>query len=223
MLVNCSIKMSKGDAPLSRCGPANINIELYNQDSWTVVHMNQNDPVEVPAPECRSSPMTSEASAFWSRFPPFVPRPRAPFLVEFGRLVDQEGWSKTTKRRYLVEALNSEIDFHSDTTSGLARWQRLCNDFELSSKAISNTKCKSVCPAIFFSFQEKISAKTPGKVLRSRFVNLYTLVDYRRNPDVPLVYFNSYRELVHDIRKTGHFPRQCAKQDGYIKIFLKKM
>ena len=54
-------------------------------------------------------------------------------------------------------------------------------------------------------------------------MNLYSVVDHRRNPDVPVVCFKSFKELVQDIDKTGTFPRQCAKRDRYINVLLRKM
>ncbi|KAJ6192061.1 hypothetical protein J3E72DRAFT_204721 [Bipolaris maydis] len=145
----------------------------------------------------------SKTCVFWDEFPPFVPNRTKPFKEEFGRLANQEGWGKKTKREYLVKALNAEIDFHSDKTSGLVRWQRLCQELGLSNEPKSKTQCK--------------------RILKSRFVNLYTLLDHRRNPDVPVVCFNSCKELLHDIRRTGNFPRECAKHDGYMKIFLQRL
>jgi hypothetical protein len=54
-------------------------------------------------------------------------------------------------------------------------------------------------------------------------VNLYSLVDHRRNPDVAVRCFDSFKELVHDIGETGSFPRECAKKEGYMKVLLKRM
>ncbi|KAL6164261.1 hypothetical protein ACJQWK_09929 [Exserohilum turcicum] len=168
------------------------------------IRNTDNDLTEVPALGSPIRQAVSKTCAFWYEFPPFVPIPAAPFIDEFNRLADQKGWGKRQRRKYLVKALSAEIDFHGEKTSGLVGWQRLCQELRIETEPMqSNTKCK--------------------KILRSRFINLYTLLDHRRNPEIPVVCFDSFKELVHDVRRTGNFPRECAKQDRYIKFLLKRM
>jgi hypothetical protein len=55
-------------------------------------------------------------------------------------------------------------------------------------------------------------------------VNLYNLIDYCRNPAFEVRRFTSYAEFSRYTRKKGNtFPKECAKQDGFIKVLLKKM
>ena len=61
------------------------------------------------------------------------------------------------------------------------------------------------------------------QVLKPIFVNLFNLVDHRRNPDLQVLRFKSYAEFNKFTRKGNEFPRDCAKQEGFIKVLLKKM
>jgi hypothetical protein len=62
-----------------------------------------------------------------------------------------------------------------------------------------------------------------SQALKPVFVNLFNLVDHRRNPDLKVLRFQSYREFNKFTRKGHEFPRDCAKQEGFIKVLLKKM
>ncbi|KAI5363388.1 hypothetical protein J4E82_011656 [Alternaria postmessia] len=157
--------------------------------------------IQLTAPEDTADQITSKTCSFWTKFPGFLPDPTAPFLKEFKRLANLERWSTKDKRGYLVEALNSEIDFHGDKSMGLVRWHRLCQEVGTGSAPTSVKGCK--------------------RVLYSRFVNLYSIVYYRRNPSISVVCFGSFRELARDIVRTGAFPRQCAKRDGCMRGLLK--
>jgi hypothetical protein len=119
-------------------------IELDHQDGWTVLSIGDKDSVEVPMPQGPVSRGTAETCTFWDKFPPFIPRPAAPFVEEFNRLANQEGWGTKRKRRYLAKALSDEIDFHSEVSRGLVRWRRLCHELGVSSELESITRCKKV-------------------------------------------------------------------------------
>lgn len=54
-------------------------------------------------------------------------------------------------------------------------------------------------------------------------VNLYNLLDHRRDPNVKIRRFKSHVEFCMYTCKGKMFPRECAKQDGFIKVLLKKM
>jgi hypothetical protein len=54
-------------------------------------------------------------------------------------------------------------------------------------------------------------------------VNLYNVIDHRRNPDVKILRFKSYGEFVRYTRAGHLFPRKCAKQDKFIRVLLKKI
>ena len=119
-------------------------IAVDRQDGWTVLSIGDHDSLEVPIPESHLSRGTAKSCTFWDEFPPFVPRPAAPFVQEFNRLANQEGWGKKKKRGYLAKALSEEIDFHSDVPRGLNRWRRLCHELGVSGEPESITRCKKV-------------------------------------------------------------------------------
>ncbi|KAF2848326.1 hypothetical protein T440DRAFT_536464 [Plenodomus tracheiphilus IPT5] len=99
-----------------------------------------------------------------------------------------------------------------------------------TSERASTDAGTKLCP-----FSNKFLLISPDRLqaLKPRFVNLYSLVDHRRNPDVAVKCFDSFKELVHDIGKNGKFstgvckegsfPRECAKKEGYMKVLLKRM
>lgn len=146
--------MTTDIANLSRRTSAHGGIELHHQYSRTVLNMSDNDLLKAPASESPVRQAASKTCTFWNEFPTFVPRPTAPFMEEFNRLANQEGWGKKKKRGYLVKALTAEIDFHSDGTKGLVRWQHLCQELGLSSEPESNTKCKKVRLKTFVNYPD---------------------------------------------------------------------
>jgi hypothetical protein len=114
---------------------ASIFLTVLNRDLATV---------ELPI---RSVPqMPPKVCDFWLQFPRFVPNPTASFVEEFDSLARHMAWSAKNRRKNLVKALAAEIDFHCDGSSGLIRWQRLCQEVGVGSKPASITQCKQVSP-----------------------------------------------------------------------------
>lgn len=68
-----------------------------------------------------------------------------------------------------------------------------------------------------------VSIANISQVLKPIFVNLFNLVDHRRNPEFKVLRFQSYGEFNKFTRNGYEFPRVCAKQEGFIKVLLKKM
>jgi hypothetical protein len=54
-------------------------------------------------------------------------------------------------------------------------------------------------------------------------VNLYNVIDHRRNPEIKILRFKSYGEFVRYTRAGRLFPRECARQDNLIRVLLKKI
>jgi hypothetical protein len=54
-------------------------------------------------------------------------------------------------------------------------------------------------------------------------VNLYNVIDHRRNPNVKILRFKSYGEFCRYARAGHKFPKECAKQDNVVRILLKKI
>ncbi|KAF1947866.1 hypothetical protein EJ02DRAFT_449343 [Clathrospora elynae] len=149
-------------------------------------------------------PKSPTSSPFWSQFLGFTPTPTATFKDEFTRLANLNGWDKNSRYKYLVEALNTEIAFHYGIVlHKLDRWQELCKDVGVEDVPTSITKCK--------------------KALKSVFVNLFNLINHKRNPEINIVDFKSRHALCRNIRAGKKFPKNCAKQDGFIRVLLTKM
>ncbi|KAF2633689.1 hypothetical protein BU25DRAFT_381337 [Macroventuria anomochaeta] len=146
-----------------------------------------------------------KASPFWYQYPGFEPDPRAPFKHELGRMCKHVGAkTKKEKKDLQTKALTAEIKYHYGAhMSRLDRWQELCEEVGIEKIPTSITQCQ--------------------KVLKPVFVNLFNLVDHRRNPDLKVLRFQSYGEFNNFTRKGHEFPRNCAKQEGFIKVLLKKM
>ncbi|OWY49403.1 hypothetical protein AALT_g11071 [Alternaria alternata] len=102
--------------------------------------------IKLAALEDTADQITSKTCSFWTKFPGFLPDPTAPFLKDFKCLANLERWSKKDKHGYLVEALNSEIDFYGDKSTGLVRWHRLCQEVGIGGAPTSVTGCKRVSP-----------------------------------------------------------------------------
>jgi hypothetical protein len=162
-----------------------------------------------------------KASHFWYQYPNFEPNPRAPFKHEFGRLCKHVGaQSKKEKKNLQTEALTAEIKHHYGANlSRLDRWQELCKEVGIEKIPTSITQCQKV---IATEFSKSTITDIP-QVLKPVFINLFNLVDHRRNPELEVLRFQSRGEFNKFTRNGHEFPRNCAKQEGFIKVLLKKM
>jgi hypothetical protein len=147
----------------------------------------------------------STPSPYWLQFPTFTPIPTSTFKSELSRLAKHCNWTKKEKRKQQVKALAAEITHHYGVHQDkLDRWRQLCEDVGIDVVPTSITGCR----------------KATSPVL----VNLYNVIDHRRNPnEVKILRFKSYGEFVRYTRRGRTFPRECAKEDGFIKVFLRKM
>lgn len=125
-----------------------LTVAVYRTVEYTdVADPSECGGIELPTSEDPADQITAKTCAFWTEFRNFSPDPTAPFLKDFERLAQLESWSKNKKRKNLVKALNSEIDFHGeDKSMELVRWHRLCQEIGVDSKPTSVTACKRVRP-----------------------------------------------------------------------------
>lgn len=66
-----------------------------------------------------------------------------------------------------------------------------------------------------FTFLTKCrEAANKTKALGSLKVNLYSLIDNKRNPKIKTVQYKSLGKLRKSIHKSGPFPREAAKAGG---------
>jgi hypothetical protein len=166
------------------------------------------------------NPPVSEVSGFWLQFIGFDPDPSSTFRSEFARLAVHQNWSGKTKRRWEVEALTAEIALHYGTCiDKLDRWQQLCEDVGIEDIPGSITQCKKAS----FPNTQLCCNSDKGQILRPVMVNLYNLIDHCRKLDINVQRFTSYAAFCRYTRRGRTFPKECAKQDGFIRVLLKKV
>jgi hypothetical protein len=73
------------------------------------------------------------------------------------------------------------------------------------------------------SYLLQLSSTNIVQTVSPVLVNLYNIIDHRRNPDVKILRFKSYGEFCRYARAGHKFPKECAKQDTVIRVLLKKM
>ncbi|KAH7342179.1 hypothetical protein BKA66DRAFT_448285 [Pyrenochaeta sp. MPI-SDFR-AT-0127] len=88
----------------------------------------------------------------------------------------------------------------------LSQWQNLCVDvgvakFDHVPKSV--TACK--------------------KALRPVRVNICDLLDYRRNPDIPLLRFSTHRAFCLYTQEQRIFSKEIGKRDGVIQGTLRRI
>jgi hypothetical protein len=169
---------------------------------------------------CTSTTPSSSISPYWQQFPGFVPEPTATFKHELARLAKHENWNSNAKRKQQVKALTAEIAHHYGThMNKLDRWQQLCEDVGVDVIPTSITQCRKV------PFERSLQPASTNmtQTVSPVLVNLYNVIDHRRNPDVKIVRFKSYGEFCRYARNGHKFPKECAKQDNIIRVLLKKM
>ncbi|KAI4634703.1 uncharacterized protein J4E88_001290 [Alternaria novae-zelandiae] len=169
--------------------------------------------VEIPDTASEHSDAESEASSLeldenpaWSEYTNFVHRPDASFQSEFERLARTKGWVGRIKRQHLVELLTSEVEFYwgADDVDKLEYYQFLCQEMGVKQIPLTITQAKNA--------------------LRPLKVNLYSVIDHMRNPEIKVITYKTIRELRQSVRKKGTFPRQCAKAgEGCMAALLSKL
>ncbi|KAI8937147.1 hypothetical protein NX059_006361 [Plenodomus lindquistii] len=152
--------------------------------------------------KAESKPTAAAACPFWYSFGNFKPSPTAKFKDEFNRLAQHQKWSKTQRRKFQLSALRAEIAFHNGTCiQKLAKWQNLCEEMGVEKGLPSIKQCKTA--------------------LKKVYVNLWNVIDHRRNPEIPIKHFKSRAQFCKAIRAGNRFPREIAKQDGFVNVLLR--
>ncbi|EMD89217.1 hypothetical protein COCHEDRAFT_1215972 [Bipolaris maydis C5] len=154
------------------------------------------DPVESERkPSLSSSECKADSNPAWIKFTNFVHSPTAPFKSEFERLAHIKNWTGSVKRQQFVSLLSSEVAFYWGTDGDtLEQYQEMCRDLGLTHIPSTVTQCK--------------------KILDPLKINLFTVIDNKRNPKIKIVQYESLSKLRKSIRKSGCFPRDAAKAGG---------
>ncbi|KAI4655591.1 hypothetical protein J4E93_000305 [Alternaria ventricosa] len=156
--------------------------------------------------ESEASSLEFDENPAWSEYTNFVHRPDASFQSEFERLARTKGWVGRIKRQHLVELLTSEVEFYwgGDDVDKLEYYQFLCQEMGVKQIPLTVTQAKNA--------------------LRPLKVNLYSVIDHMRNPEIKVITYKTIRELRQSVRKKGTFPRQCAKAgEGCMAALLSKL
>jgi len=159
------------------------------------------EPISEPSPNPATTSIASTCP-FWYQFDGFAPSPTAKFKHEFARLAKSQGWGSSQKRKRQLEALRAEVAFHHGTcTHKLVQWQKLCEEMSVETNLPSIVQCK--------------------KALKKVYINLWDVVDHRRNPELPITHFKSHAKFYRAICGSNTFPREIAKEDGFINVLLR--
>lgn len=143
---------------------------------------------------------------FFMSFPGFKAEESRAVGDEFARLAQFMKWMPRTHEYnvYRGQAFRSAFTVHYGAdASKLDVWQTLCMEVGIQPAPSSITKCK--------------------KALERVHVNIVDLVNCRRSGS-PVQRFHSYNELKRYTCEKGKgrvFPRELAKEEGFIKALLK--
>ncbi|KAF1947868.1 hypothetical protein EJ02DRAFT_417355 [Clathrospora elynae] len=162
------------------------------------------------SPSERGTPPPSDSGSsdvgdlnYFAKFNSFVANPEAGFIAEFKRLAIHENWSEKQKKVRRADAVEYEIARHYGTDkTKLEKWQELCGEVKIEPVPLSITKCK--------------------KALASVYVNIFNILDHRRNPErYPIKVFETYEKFRKYTVAGRVYPLVRAKQDTFIKSLLR--
>ncbi|KAI0571439.1 hypothetical protein Alg130_10884 [Pyrenophora tritici-repentis] len=144
---------------------------------------------DVPAAASAASP--SLLNPAWNAWPNFTPDASATFKAEFKRLAATQGWSNKDRHAQLRSLLTSEVSFWWNANGDkLAQWRQLCEDMGFKEDFRTIKQCKNA--------------------LKPLKVNLYSVVNHKRNPIYPIVTYktrNALRSYVLHLALVLRYPR----------------
>lgn len=69
-----------------------------------------------------------------------------------------------------------------------------------------------------------MQAANSAQALKPLKINIYSVLDNKRNPKIKIVQYQSHSKLKKSIRKSGTFPREAAKAgSGCLTVLLSKL
>ncbi|KAH7077674.1 hypothetical protein BKA63DRAFT_592903 [Paraphoma chrysanthemicola] len=152
-----------------------------------------------------SSPTDHQASAWFSTYPNFTYDPSTSLPSNFTRLAVAKRWGLKLKHKRWIACQTVLFDalYGTDVTK-LDKWQDLCREVGITDVPGNIKKCKKVLGS--------------PRVL----VNLANLIEHRLSGE-EVIRFRNYDEFWKYTSKGRKFPLQAAKEDGFIKILLRKV
>ncbi|KAF1841969.1 uncharacterized protein K460DRAFT_294177, partial [Cucurbitaria berberidis CBS 394.84] len=144
---------------------------------------------------------------WFSEFPPFTYDYTSGIQSNFNRLAYQRQWGPKLKGNRWIQCQKMAFTALYATNAHvgkLEKWQALCRDVHIHNPPDSITQCK--------------------KILGSRkvLVNLVNLIDHRLI-GVPVIRFKNYNEFLAYTNSGRKFPREEAKEEGFIKVLLRQL
>ncbi|KAF2866282.1 hypothetical protein BDV95DRAFT_584450 [Massariosphaeria phaeospora] len=143
-------------------------------------------------------------------YPGFVPDPLASLAAEFTRLTIHQGWSskntksqKKRRARFYADEWDAQFGHVKNKLQG---WQELCEEVGIKPVPSSITQCR--------------------KALSRTHINLVNLMDHRRNANIKLIKFHSFKQFrsyTMDKFPERIFPKEEAKREGFIKDLLRTL
>ncbi|KAH7088221.1 hypothetical protein FB567DRAFT_627973 [Paraphoma chrysanthemicola] len=148
-----------------------------------------------------SNPTTHQASAWFSSYPNFTYDPSTSLPSNFTRLATAKRWGPKLKYKRWIACQTVLFDalYGTDVTK-LDKWQDLCREVGITDVPGSIKKCKKSASA-GQSSQSNRASSSGEAVIR----------------------FRNYDEFWKYTSKGRKFPLQAAKEDGFIKILLRKV
>jgi hypothetical protein len=160
----------------------------------------------------------------WYAYGNFEPEPTAPFRIEFDRLARYKGWGREIRRYWLIDLLRAEVEFHfGDGAEKLHDFQDLCENLGIEDVPSTLTQCRKVSKEDVNSSSEY--ATNNQQALTTVKIDLWSLIDNKRNPQTAIFHFSSHSELRrHARKKRNTFLRQAAKVgSGVVAALLHRL
>ncbi|KAF7978614.1 hypothetical protein HWV62_45356 [Athelia sp. TMB] len=145
-------------------------------------------------------------SPYWDQFTPdFVRTADVGFADEFSRLAVQKGWKTRSDiwHKERLQCYSQEFEALYGSASHLEGWARLCAEVGETEIPVSITQAK--------------------KMLRGTCVNLVDLMECRATQKTVAVHESKKALRVYSRKTKKIFPREEAKQNGFLKVLLTEM
>ncbi|XP_014556111.1 hypothetical protein COCVIDRAFT_38166 [Bipolaris victoriae FI3] len=159
-----------------------------------------------PSPTPSPGPHKSNSGGTWfSQFAPFAYDPTAGLKSNFERLANTRNWGNKLRHKRWHQCQAAEFDAaYGKDISKLESWQALCREVLIDEVPGSIRQCKAVLGS------------------RNVLVNLVNLIDHR-NMGTPVIRFKSYTAFRKYTTDGRIFPKEKAKEEGFIRALLRTL
>ncbi|KAL9095854.1 MAG: hypothetical protein Q9165_001851 [Trypethelium subeluteriae] len=167
------------------------------------------------------------AQDFFGAYNDFAIHDNETFVEGFLRLAAQRKWKvggRTYRRHWLACFGVPYQPVEYDGTDDLSTWQQLCEDTSIHPVPDSITKCKKALGrrTLFINLRDMMKYRRAREVYELHEAAEILSADEQRPP--PPRRFNNIEELRKYTRKKGKsFPKEVAKEDGFLKLLLRQI